>query len=160
MRRKTMWILTAMVVLLGSAVALGAGKADLVLKGGEGARVGQTCSVEIWVEAPGGQQVDGAAVQLRFDPARVEILRVSPGEALPLKLTEKTDRAQGTLKLAYGKLESFPSGRFLLATVELRPKLSGSIPLTLITEGAFGTQVTFGGASILGKVSGLTLAVR
>ena len=153
-------VLLTMVILGAASVVWAAGAADLVLKTKEAPQAGKSLNVEVWVEAGASQKVDGVAVQLRFDPARMELLRVIPGEALPLKLSEKTDGAKGLAELAFGKLDAFPSGNMRVATLELRPKGTGSTALTLVTGGAFGSQVTFGGKGILGKATGVTLTVR
>jgi VIT1/CCC1 family predicted Fe2+/Mn2+ transporter len=124
---------------------------------------GETVTMTIEVQA-GTQSVDGAAAFLDFDPTRFEVLGVSSGTALSLKLTNQFDNKAGTLDQVYGTLTApYPSGTFTLVTFQLRA-LAGTGDSTLTFNRGTPSllrqsDVTSGGASILGSVSPLTVHV-
>ena len=124
---------------------------------------GETVTMTIEVQA-GTQSVDGVAAYLDFDPARFALSGVSPGADLPFPLANQVDNTVGTLDLVRGALAApFPSGTFVLATFQLQA--IGTVgPGTLtFNQGTPSplrqSDVTSGGASVLGSVTNLTVNV-
>lgn len=115
---------------------------------------GQIFSMNVQVKA-GKQQVDAAQASLDFNPALVRVRRLISGTALPLNLQSEFDNTAGTVDFSAGTFSNFPSGTFMLVTVEFE-----SLMPTTGTNLAFHfglpreTNVTFGGKSGLGLTNG------
>ena len=123
----------------------------------------ETVTMKIEVQA-GTQSVDGVAAYLDFDPARFALSGVSPGADLPFSLTNQVDNTVGTLDLVRGALVApFPSGTFVLATFQLQaigPVGPGTLTFNQGTPSPLRqSDVTSGGASVLGSVTNLTVNV-
>ena len=103
--------------------------------------------------------VDGAAVYVAFDPAVVQVTSVIAGDKLPLGLQQEVDNTGGRLALAAGTLETPPTGRFLLAQVELVAVGQGVSPLAFQHDSQHESDITFGGSSILATAADSAVTV-
>jgi hypothetical protein len=145
------------------------GQSAPVLRGGEQAldvalaiepaqrtvSTGDTFTVMTAIEA-GEQAVDGAQVVVKFDPSLLEVITVSGGSRLPQGLQNEVDNETGTLRFAAGTLEGFPNGTIELLEVQF--KALAPTDATSLTF-AEGTDVTFGGGSVLGEQAGGTIVI-
>ena len=121
--------------------------------------VGERFTVTLTVEA-GPQPVDGAAAYVNFDPTMVQVEGVTAGEVFAVELQRQVDNAAGTIDYAAGTLGDFPAGRFALATLRVRALREGTTALALNRSASRQSDVTFGGASLLGQQqnAGVTIA--
>jgi hypothetical protein len=121
---------------------------------------GTTFDVLIQVDTDAAP-VDGAAAFLSFDPAELQVERISAGTALPMVLTSKFSNAAGTLDYAAGAIEDQPSGVFTLATVRFTAIGTGDSPLELTLTPPRQSDVTRDSSSVLaGVVNGLVHVVQ
>jgi len=112
--------------------------------------VSQTFTVALQVRA-GEQLVDGVEAYLDFDPNILQVSHVTAGTQLAPVLANTFDNTNGQLHFAAGTLNDFPNGTFTLATITLSAiSEAESSSLTFVTTSARQSDVTYGGASILG----------
>lgn len=116
---------------------------------------GSVFTVVIPVQAD-GLFVDGAQVNLKFDPSKMEILQVTPNNTLPIVLENHYDNSLGTLTYAAGTFDNLPSGTFTL--LEIQFEAIASAPDTEISFEA-GTDVTSRGASVLGEKQNVSFII-
>jgi hypothetical protein len=113
---------------------------------------GETFKVTMRLDAA-DQQVDGAQATLKFDPNVLEVQQIIAGDApsskLELDLMNQFDNENGTIEFAAGTLEEGASGTFDLVQIQFRALEAGETTLTWKVDGPTGSDVTFGGASVL-----------
>jgi hypothetical protein len=124
--------------------------------------------VEVRVVAnTGGQPVDGAAFVLNYNSAVVAPVDaqgnpttgVEPGIALPSVYTNWIDPA-GAIGYSAGMLQGdAPQGDIVLATIRFRAVQAGSSLVDFATGPSPHVQLTYGGADLLARASGLALNV-
>ncbi len=125
----------------------------------------QIFTVELQLVA-GSQPVDGAEVHLYYDPAYLQVVdssgnpwdRITSSGLLSQVLRNRVYTDTGRIHFAagiYDPEEPKPTGTFAVATVRFRA-LWGTggvtIPLSFGVALPFKTEVTYGGASVLGAV--------
>jgi len=117
--------------------------------------LGTNFNVAIEVQA-GTQQVDGASAHIDFDPSILQVVSITAGSALPLRLGNTFSNAAGTVDYSAGIFSGFPSGTFTLATVTFNSiAASAGTPLAFHTAPPRQSYATFGGSSVLtGTVPG------
>jgi hypothetical protein len=120
---------------------------------------GDTFSVTVKLDA-GEQPIDGAQLQLNFNPDILAVEEVIPGgqldgkgKALPLRLelANQFDNENGTIEFAVGTWQDFPSGEIELLQIQFKARKGGETALAFELEGATASNVTFGGASVMGS---------
>ncbi|HYD50429.1 MAG TPA: cohesin domain-containing protein [Terriglobales bacterium] len=131
------------------------------------ARATQTALVQVAVMAPRGpisrdqvfdvqievgssfQPIDGAAAYLDYDPQLLQVVGLTAGTTLP-QVLQSQFATPGQVSFAAGTFANFPTGRFVLATVQFRA-LSDIVDsrLTLSTSASRQTDVSFAGNSVL-----------
>jgi hypothetical protein len=97
---------------------------------------------------------------VNFDPAYLQVQAIIPNTTyLPITLVNSYDNSIGTIDYAAGTFFNFPSGTFSLAQIRLvvitTPPDMGTA-LTFATVDPRKTDVTYGGLSVLGNLSGAT----
>jgi hypothetical protein len=120
---------------------------------------GGTFDVAVVVET-GTQQVDGAQIALTFDPTILQVEGLTAGEALNLELASQFDNERGSISFAAGTLSNFPSGSLNVVQIRFKAFTAGESTLSFaqagfalsLPKGVTGSDVTFGGASVLGEV--------
>lgn len=121
--------------------------------------VNELFSLEIRVSA-GAQQVDGVDAFLSFNPAHMSVDHITPGATLPSILANTYNNSAGTITYSAGKVlgSTSPSGTFTLATIYFKAK---TVPVTN-SPVAFqsGTDVAFGGVSVLGTLTNGAVTIR
>jgi hypothetical protein len=127
-----------------------AGPVSLRLRAPRRVRAGQRFVVPVEVEA-GAQQVDGAAAYVDFDPRVLRVEAITPGEELGVELHRRIDNAAGQVGYAAATLGDFPTGTFRLVTLRFRALRAGPAQLVLHRGTPRQSDVTFGGASVLGS---------
>lgn len=108
----------------------------------------------------GAQPIDGASTYVNFDPAYLQVQAIIPDTTyLPITLVNSYDNNVGTIDYAAGTFFNFPSGTFSLAQIRLvvitTPPDMGTA-LTFATVDPRKTDITYGGLSVLGNLSGAT----
>jgi hypothetical protein len=113
--------------------------------------LGVNFNVTIEVQA-GAQQVDGASAHIDFDQTILQVVSITAGSSLPVPIQNTFSNAAGTLDYSAGIFAGFPSGTFTLATVAFTSiATSAGTPLAFHTVAPRQSDVTFGGASVLGS---------
>jgi len=121
--------------------------------------VGQTFDLVVQVQA-GSQLVDGASAYLSFDPAVLQVVSLTGGTALPSELQKQYNNTAGTVDYAAGALSSFPSGTITVVTITFRANAtSAGAQVNFDTAMPRRSDVTYGGASIVGTRQGATVVV-
>jgi hypothetical protein len=124
---------------------------------------GETFNVTVQLDA-GEQQVDGAQIMLNFDPTILAVEEVmaleGKHEPLPQPLVNQFDNEGGTIQFAAGALEAFPSGEIELVELRFRALKGGETQLEFELDGAMGSDVTFGGTSVLSSHTNGTVIVE
>jgi hypothetical protein len=124
---------------------------------------GEAFNVTVQLDA-GEQQVDGAQIMLNFDPTILAVEEVmaftGKREPLPLQLLNQFDNQSGTIHFAAGALEAFPSGEYELVELRFRALEAGETQLEFELDGAMGSDVTFGGTSILSSHTNGTIIIE
>lgn len=119
--------------------------------------VDEIVTLDLYVE-PRGQYVNGAMLNLTFDPASIEILDVTLKGKLPLVLMPPSvDNARGEVSFAAGIIGQTITERFSVATISLRVKsLASSTAITPVN--AFpATAVSGAQGNIPTEITGITL---
>jgi hypothetical protein len=118
-------------------------------------------TVSVQIEA-GSQTVDGAQATLNFDPALLEVVQMTAeGEILPEQLMNEFDNQRGSINFAAGTFENFPSGTFDVVQVQFRALAAvEETTLTYQFDKPQDSNVTFGGASVLGGAVDGVISVR
>jgi hypothetical protein len=62
-------------------------------------------------------QVDGASAYLNFDQEYVQVIDITLGDSLPLEIQNQFDNSNGSVDIAAGAINNFPTGTFTLATI-------------------------------------------
>ena len=115
--------------------------------------VGQVFTLTIRAQA-GSQLVDGVAAYLNFDPLLLQVQAVTNGSALPVQIQNLINNSTGAVDFAAGAFSNFPSGTFDVAFVRLQAiSASAGAPVTFNRSSPRRSDVTFGGASVLGAVN-------
>lgn len=121
--------------------------------------VNEVFSLDIRVSA-GSQQVDGVDAFLAFNPAYLSVDHIVPGTTLPTILANTYDNTAGTITYSAGKVlgGTSPSGTFTLATIYFKAKTVpvNNTPITFQP----GTDVGFGGVSVLGTLTNGAVTIR
>lgn len=117
---------------------------------------GQEFQVTIQVQA-GSQPVDAVDSFLSFDPARLQVLQLIPGTALPTVLASSFDNAAGRISYSAGKQLGGPdpNGTFVLVTLRLQARSTappGTTGLVFVFQPPVqNTDVFYRGQSVLGS---------
>lgn len=118
-------------------------------------RPGEPFTVEVQVRTT--QPVDRADAYLNFDPTVLQVVSVTPGDALPEILQNAVDNVRGHVDLSAARSDPpFPEQDFTLATIVLTamPASSDSplpFELSFETTSPRKSDVTFDGRSILNR---------
>jgi cohesin domain-containing protein len=120
--------------------------------------VGRSFRMTLAVKA-GQQPVDGAAAYVNFDPTVLQVEGVTAGKRLGVELHRHVDNAAGAVDYAAGAFGAFPAGTFSLATLRFRALRTGATTLVLNRSGSRQSDVTFGGASVLGRPQAATVRI-
>jgi hypothetical protein len=100
----------------------------------------------------GTQPVDGAQLELHFDPNLLQVEQIRGGETLPLELEKRFDNTTGLIRFAAGTLSAFPSNTFSLVQINFRALAeTAQTELTFELSSPNGSNVTFGGSSLLAE---------
>gem|GEM_PF-4492292 len=128
-----------------------------------GARVGRTFTLTVRAgnNASAGagvvaSQIDGLDVHLRFDPALLQVVAVTPGTALDQVIVATFDNATGTIEVAAGELGGSVTGRFSAFTVTFRAIAAGT---TTIDADAL-TALAYQGATISPALASASVTTR
>lgn len=121
---------------------------------------GDTFSLTLEVQA-GTQQVDGAFAYLNFDQQYVQVTNITLGESLPLEIQNQFDNSNGSVEIAAGAINNFPTGTFTLATITFQAKNE----LTETAQAFNSTMprisdITFGGQSVMDQLVGSTVSIE
>ena len=123
-------------------------------------RSGEIFSIKIQVQA-GAQQVDGAQINLDFDPAILNVVSLTPGSTLSVPIKgPKYDNDVGTIDYAAGVFSNFPSGMFDLLTITFEVVDLRTTSLGYSSFFPRKTDVTFGGLGILGTADGIEIQAQ
>jgi len=123
----------------------------------------QVFSVEVRIAA-GSQVVDGAAAYLDFDKTYLQVVdaggnpstSIESGGVFEIVFQNSADNATGRVGFAAGTLGAPPSGTLVLARIRFKALWGtggANIPLTFVTQSPRRTDVTSGGASVLGTAT-------
>jgi hypothetical protein len=124
------------------------------------ATVGEVMHLSLDVD-PRGERINGAMVQLDFDPALIEILDVSLGSDLPFVLQAPSiDKEQGSVSLAAGLLGEGRTDRITVATLSIRLKAETSGTAIRPADLLMHTDVSGSGGSILTEAGRITLRTK
>jgi hypothetical protein len=97
----------------------------------------------------GQKPVDGAQIALAFDPARLTVLSLTPGAALPDVFQQTYDNTQGRVLYAAGKmLGELPKGQLELFRVRFRALSVGACLIEFAADPPLPTKVTSGGENL------------
>jgi len=121
--------------------------------------VGRDFDLLVEVQA-GAQPVDSVSAYLNFDPAFLQVTRITPGASLPSILVNSFDNTAGQVNFSAGTSANFPSGTFTLVTVTfkaLAPTASASLAFS--TSATRVSDVSFGGSSVLKDVTDGTVVI-
>jgi hypothetical protein len=123
------------------------------------ARVGDDLTITVEARA-GAQAIDGASVYLDFDPAVLQVVDMTPGTGLPVAIENEADNVLGRVDFSAGTFAQFPSGTVSLVTITFRALApSPAAAIVFNDDGARTSDVTFGGASVLGDVQAASIAI-
>lgn len=150
-------------LLAGATSAAASPKGTVVLAinpSSKTVNVGDDFNLTVEVQA-GTQQVDAAAAYLNFDKAKLQVVSLTSGTTLSTELEKSYDNTAGTINYAAGKLGTpFPSGTFTLVTISFHAlAATAGTPLSFNSTMPRQSDVTFGGASILGSTVAGTVIV-
>ncbi len=123
--------------------------------------IGQTFTATVMVDAGAGQ-VDGASAYLNFDPALLQVVKLSAGTALPITLASAFDNATGRIDFAAGNLSlPNPSGTFKLVTVTFRAAAQTALTALVfnLTQPRL-TDATLSGVSVLSAANPGSVQVK
>jgi hypothetical protein len=134
------------------------GPVSLGLRAPRRVRAGQRFAVPVEVEA-GAQRVDGAAAYVDFDPRVLRVETITPGSEFGVELHRRIDNAAGQVGYAAATLGDFPTGTFRLVTLRFRALRAGPAQLVLHRGAPRQSDVTFGGAPLLGQLPVTTVTV-
>lgn len=92
--------------------------------------IGHTLNLAIKTSVPASQAVSGVQAFINYDPAYLTVvdndnstpgIQIMPGTALPMVLLNSANVTAGTIDFSAGKLgEPFPTGTFIVATIQFR----------------------------------------
>jgi subtilisin family serine protease len=121
---------------------------------------GQTFIVTVRVET-GSSRINAAQALLKFDPTLIEVRSVNLSSALPITLKNAFDNQAGVVKFGVGTFDLAPSGTISLAQIEFQARTgkTGTTSLAFTTGAPWASDLTFGGASVLGQVDESTILV-
>jgi hypothetical protein len=122
--------------------------------------VGEVFTVTLQVTS-GSQPVDGASAYLDFDPAILQVQAITPDTSrLPVTLQNSFNNTAGTVDYAAGAFSNFPSGVFAIAYVRLVAIAEApTTTLAFHTTTPRASDITYGGSSILGALTGASRTV-
>ena len=122
--------------------------------------VGEVFTVTLQVKS-GSQAVDGASAYLDFDPAVLQVQAITPDTSrLPVTLQNSFNNTAGAVDYAVGAFSNFPSGVFAIAYVRLVAIAEASTTtLAFHTTTPRASDITYGGGSILGALTGASRTV-
>lgn len=125
--------------------------------------IGETFELEIEVRT-GEQEINAASAYLNFDESYLEVVSITPGEALPVIIQNEFDNANGELDFAAGTLSTdYPSATFRLATVTFRTLAltdEHGTPVVFNSTLPRSSDITFGGLSIISDMLDSTVFVE
>ncbi|MDZ4769078.1 MAG: cohesin domain-containing protein, partial [Chloroflexota bacterium] len=101
-------------------------------------------------------QIDGLDVHLRFDPALLQVVSVTPGTALDQVIVATFDNAAGTIEVAGGELGGSVTGRFSAFTVTFRAIAAG----TTTIDADAPTALAYQGATISPALASASVTAR
>jgi hypothetical protein len=84
---------------------------------------------------------------------------ITPGSEFGVELHRRIDNAAGQVGYAAATFGDYPTGRFRLATLQFRALRAGATRLVLHREAPRQSDVTFGGAPLLGQLPVTTMTV-
>ncbi len=108
----------------------------------------------------GSNAVDGGAAYLTYAPGVLQVITATGGSALPLNILTAFDNQAGRLAFAAGTVSGPAAGRVVLARIEFAAVAPGTSLLLFEHTLPEQSDVTFGGASILGAAKSGWLAVK
>ncbi len=128
--------------------------ATLVVAGGE------SFDVRVLLDS-GNQPVDGAAGFVDFDPAVLQVVRLTAGTVLPTVILERFDNQAGTIDFVAGSLAGLPRGNGLqVLTIRFQSRAATeSSSIALARTARRLSDATYGGQSVLASVAGATISV-
>ena len=119
--------------------------------------VNETVTLTLAID-PRGEPVNGGAVDLRFDPALIEVVDVSLSDHLPFVLEEPlVDNQEGVVRFSAGVLDQALSEPFSIATLSLRVKEDTTGTTITFTDAFSATDVSGPTGSVLTEARGITL---
>jgi len=122
--------------------------------------VGERFDVSLNVQQAGAQLVDGATTALDFDPAALQVVSITAGNALPITFQSTFNNTIGTLDYTAGTFFNFPAGTFTVATVTFSAgPVASTSSLDFHKVPTRQSDVTFGGASVLDGTTNGTVHV-
>ncbi|MCL0097948.1 cohesin domain-containing protein [Dehalococcoidia bacterium] len=123
--------------------------------------VGETFILDIQVDA-GDQPVHGVSAFLDFDPTYLEVVSITPGDTLDVVLLNTYDNDAGTIDYSAGTLtEPFPSGTFVVATVEFKAiEETAATAIDFSTSEPRKTMAVYEGQDVTGAITGGTVKIR
>ncbi|MCL0095651.1 cohesin domain-containing protein [Dehalococcoidia bacterium] len=123
--------------------------------------VGETFIFDIQADA-GDQPVHGVSAFLDFDPTYLEVVSITPGDTLDVVLLNTYDNDAGTIDYSAGTLtEPFPSGTFIVATVEFKAiEETAATAIDFSTSEPRRTMAVYEGQDVTGVITGGTVEIR
>jgi len=128
-----------------------------------GARIGRTFTLTVRAgnndSAGAGvvaSQIDGLDVHLRFDPALLQVVAVTPGTTLDQVIVATFDNAAGTIEVAAGELGGSVTGRFSAFTVTFRAIAAG----TTTIDADAPTALAYQGATVSPALASASVTAR
>jgi hypothetical protein len=138
---------------------VGNGVPLLVSPSSNSVSLGQTFDIVIQVQA-GNNQVDGVSAYVNFDPSVIKVNQITKGSLLNLELENNYNNTTGQINLSLGTMSNFPTGTITVGTITfqaLSQATNSSISFSSTTPRK--SDITFGGASILGSTQPATVSV-
>ena len=97
----------------------------------------------------GQKPIDSAQVTLAFDPARLSVLSLTPGTALPDIFQQGHDNSQGRILYAAGKmLGGLPKGQLEVFKAQFRAVSAGAGLIEFAADLPMSTKVASGGQTL------------
>ena len=120
---------------------------------------GQSFAIDIMVE-PNGQKVSAADVFTSFDPRRLTVLDILPGDAFEQVLRSRFDNTKGQVDYGAASLRGPRTDDFLLARLLVRAtEVTGTFTVELDRESPRATQVAQDGQAVLDELLPLILEI-
>ncbi|MEL7234733.1 MAG: cohesin domain-containing protein, partial [Chloroflexota bacterium] len=121
--------------------------------------VGSEFDVTVQIDA-GENPVNSASVHLDFDPAVVEVVSLTPGDALPTALERLYDNEAGTIDYTAGVLGDSFTGIADFVTIRFMAKATGDAGLVFVDDADRDAMILAGaGEEVLGAMDIVTVTV-